>query len=292
MNTETLQQITPLTEEQRLEAREHARALVIKAAGTRPDRAAFRETIVSEYPAWFTRVIALLMGVVFVAAAMPSLFRLFTAGRQYFAHGITDPVQGAIVGVSTFLLAEALIILSTIAARVYFTGRARAVFIIPIGLGLAMALVGNWTIARPSDLFGWLETVTPPVAVLFLALVGEKLVLDAIHQRHASERAYSAALAAYEAATRNPEEHPQWRRMYAAALREALKAANSTGAGSTKRKEQMSAFTSRDWSALVGREMAADEWFVEVPVLAPEAAAESNGHSHEDFRNAPVLHQN
>lgn len=285
-----------LTEDQRLDAKERAKSLILRSAGDepqpeqfrraaplRPDREQYADTYISRYPAWLTKAVGAVMLVVFVAAAMPSLFRLYTAGRDYFGHGISDPLQGAVVGVSTFLLAEFLIVLSTISARVYFQGAARLLFVVPIGMGLAVALVGNWTITQPSDLFGWLETVVPPVSVVFIALVLEKLILDGVHSRHANEKAYQQAVAewnqavneqkaseelAYRAAilrwqtmTREPEESDHWRQVYATALREAIKAANAQGRGKTERVELMQSFNGRDWSILVRREMEADRWY-------------------------------
>lgn len=251
----------PLSDDERLEAAARARAYILKAAGPQPQREQFDNATVSQYPAWFNRLIAALMLVVFVAAAMPSLFRLYTAGSAYFLHGIDNQFLASIVGISTFLLAEFLIILSTISAKVYFSGRGRLIFVVPIGLGLAMALVGNWTVARPNDLFGWLETLSPPVSVLFLALIGERLVLDAIEARHASERAYQQALADWQAATRQPEASPQWRQAYANALKAALKDKNAKGRGAEARKAAMADLSASQWRSLVLREIHADQWF-------------------------------
>lgn len=299
-----------LNEDQRIDAKERARSLIIRRAGEKPqpeqfkrtppikpDRAQFADTYISRYPVWLTKAVGAVMLVVFVAAAMPSLFRLYTAGRDYFGHGIADPVQGAVVGVSTFLLAEFLIVLSTISARVYFQGRARLLFVVPILMGLSVALVGNWTITQPSDLFGWLETVVPPVSVVFIALVLEKLILDSIHARHANEQAYQQALvdwktavtdqqtseeAAYRDAvvawqdmTRDPEHAPDWTQVYATALREAIKAANAHGTGKTARVDLMQSFNGRDWSLLVRREMDADRWYEQIDHVEalPEVAA-------------------
>lgn len=301
MNTQDiLAQLRPLTDEERLQASERARAVVIRAAGDKPNRAQYTDVSVSKYPAWVGRLTATLMAVVFVAAAMPSLFRLFTAGRDYFLHGIEEPVQAAIVGVSTFLLAEFLIVLSTISARVYFEGRARLVFVVPVGLGLAVALVGNWVVAQPGDVFGWLETLSPPLAVLFLALIGERLVLDAIERRHAGERAYQEALIEWQAATAEPERSPRWRSAYANALKATLQDVNSRGTGATARREVMANLSAGYWRSLVGREYAADSWHEQpaeaiepAPVqavnftpalqgahLTPAANGNGNGHKH------------
>lgn len=307
------QSLYSLTEDQRLDAKERARALIVRRAGEkpqleqfqrtpppRPNRDQYADTFISRYPEWLTKAVMGVMLLVFAAAAMPSLFRLFTAGRDYFSHGITDPIQAAVVGVSTFLLAEFLIVLSTISARVYFTGWSRVLFVVPIGMGLAVALVGNWTITRPTDVFGWLETVVPPVSVVFIALVLEKLILDSIHSRHANEKAYQTALRQWQQSvqeqqqaeeqeyrqsilrwqdmTRDPETSADWTQVYATALREAIKTANSHGTGKTARVELMSSLNSRDWTLLVKREMKADRWYEmidQVDEVVAEASAEA-----------------
>lgn len=282
INQHALRELRPLTDEERLEAAERARSVILKANSDKPRREQFADISISRYPAWFTRLVAVFMVIVFVAAAMPSLFRLYTAGSEYFRHGIDNAFLGSIVGISTFLLAEFLIILSTISARVYFEGRARFVFVIPICLGLAMALVGNYVVAQPTDLFGWLETLSPPFAVLFLAIIGERLVLDAIESRHANERAYQQALVDWQAANHDPENSPRWRGAYANALKAMLRDVNSKDRGATARKELMGNLTAGDWRVLVIREMRADSWFEDVSLHEPAPVPTNQDNGHQD----------
>lgn len=262
MNKLTL--LRQLTDDERLTAYEQAKNNVVRASGEKPYRAQFANSQ-SKFPAWFSRFVALLMVIAFIASAMPSLFRLFTAGRDYFQHGIDSGWQGAVVGVSTFILAEFLIILSTITARVYFDAKQARIFIIPILMGLSVAFVGNWTVTQPNDLFGWLETIIPPSAVLFLALIGERLILDAIETRHANEQAYQSALAEYQVLVDNPEQSPKWISTYANALRDALRSANGRGRGASERVELMASLSLEDWRVLVARELQALDWFALPP---------------------------
>lgn len=255
------QSINPLSDDARIDARAKAAAIVVRAVGEQPRRDQFQHSAVSQYPAWFTGLIAVLMLIVFVAAALPSLFRLFTAGRDYFLLGIKDTGQAALVGTATFLLSEFVVILSTIAARVYFAGRARWIFAIPVIMGLLMALVGNWTVVQPHDLFSLLETIVPVFTLLFLALIGERLILDAIHTRHANEKAFQAALYDYQLAAASPEKHPRYMSALANALKAALIDVNGKGTGATARRELMSSLTNEHWKALVIRELQADEWY-------------------------------
>jgi len=286
-----LRQIKPLTDDERIECVERARAIVVRAVGDAPSREQFANATISHYPRWFTSLIGALLAVLFVAAGLPSFFRLFTAGRDYFLHGIGDPVQAALVGLSTFILAETLIIASTIAARVYFVGKERRMFIVPIVMGLLMALVGNWYVTQPYDVFGWLETLVPPFAVLFIALIGERLILDAIETRHANEIAYGRAHAEWKLATHDPEKHPRYMAAYANTLRRKLIEVQSIGNGAKARGELMQQLSTDDWRALVRREMQADEWYTnhEVVIDTPAPKGGGDGASLPFGNTAPVL---
>jgi hypothetical protein len=154
----------------------------------------------------------------------------------------------------------------------------------PILLGLAMAFIGNWVIAQPTvaldaaSLWSVLEASVPPAAVLFMAIIGERLILTAIKHRHANERAYQRALVEWKAATAEPEHSPRWRTSYANALKETLRAVNSKGQGSTARREFMATMRGADWSAVVWRELLADEWLDDAaPFVASRPAMAASG---------------
>src|SRR5690606_18590788 len=103
--------------------------------------------------------------------------------------------------------------------------------------------------------FAWLESVAPPILVLSTAYVLKEQALESIERRHANERAFQAALTDWQAATGNPEEHPQWSQFYANALRDALRKANN------RRRETLSQMTQDDWRIAVFREMQAERWY-------------------------------
>lgn len=288
-----------LTDEQRIDAKNEARKIVIAQYGDEPtleyfqrplpllpDRDDYQDRTVSEYPGWLTKVIGFFMVVVFVAAALPSLFRLYRVGYDYYYMGIENNWQATIVGVSTFLLAEFLIVMSTIAMRVFFKSTiARATFLIPIGMGLAMAFVGNWTITQPYDAMSWLETIVPPIAVLFTAFIGEQMVLHNIKTRYANERAYQQdrraienerreqqqseklayqeAVALWHDATKAPEQSDYWLSAYANAIRTKIVETNDSGRGKTERMEYLSNLSRQEWIALVRQEIEAEQWFKE-----------------------------
>lgn len=267
---QALEMLVPLTEEERLDARDRARKNVIRSFGPRPTREQFRDYAASQYPRWLTFGVGLMLVIVFAAAANVSVFRIFTAGRDHFLETIGIEWQAAIVGASSFLLAEFMVIAATIAMRIYFTGRDRWLMALPIGLGLLMAFVGNWTIGQPkieftaSGLWSILETATPPAAVLFMALIGERLILETLRNRHRNEQAFQAALAEWLKMTAEPEKSPIWRRSYANALKEVIREVNSNGRGQKERREFMQQMRGPEWSVVVMREMQADQWFEEI----------------------------
>jgi len=289
---DALQAIRPLNDTERLEAENAAKTLVIARLGGEPNAADYARATVSKYPAWVNNGVAQLILVVLLAASALSVFRQFTVGRDYFMYGqlqtgvmlvdgtpvqrsgINDHWQGVIAGVATPLLGEFLIILSTIAARVYFVGRARLWFIIPVLMGLMLTLVGNWMVEQPHDLFGLLVTVSPPIAVLFLSIVGERLIFTAIEDKHAADTLYQAALSAYRVKASNPLTMDGYRNAYGNALRAAVFGANLKGAGATARRELMGTFDNAIWQAIVRRESDSDNWLdaVTQPITAEPAA--------------------
>lgn len=315
-------QIYSLTDEQRIQAKQEARNVVIAQYGNEPTREQFERPLpilpnrdeyqsrtISEYPQWLIYTIGAFMAVVFIAAALPSLFRLYRVGYDYFYQGIESNAQAQIVGVSTFLLAEFLIVLSTVAMRVLFKSRlARAFFVIPIVLGLAMAFVGNWTITQPHDAMSWLETIAPPMAVLFTALIGEQLILNAIRTRYSNERlyqqdrraieierrqqqeaeklAYQNALTAWHDATKQPENSDYWLSAYANSLKQAILDANDYGRGKTERMAYLHDLDRNQWIELIRTEIQSEQWFDETYLTSkPEVPSASVA----NFTQAPVL---
>lgn len=288
--TAALQAIRQLDDAERLDAERDAESIIIARIGDAPRPDDFLDATPSRFPPWVGRRVIQLILVVLVAASALTVFRQFTVGRDYFrfgqlqtgvttpngsaltpVSGINDHWQGVIAGVATALLGEFIVMLSIIAAKVYFEGKARAWFAVPVVLGMAMTLVGNWVVEKPHDLFGFLMTITPPITVMFLSFIIERLMFVAIETKHAADTAYRAAKAEYEQKTSQPQMSEGYRVAYANALRKAIFAANVKGQGATARRELMLTFTNTEWRALVGREMSADDWLNAplTPVYAP-----------------------
>lgn len=290
-----LRELQPLTEDDRIEARERARALVVRAVGEQPSPEMFTEASMSEYPAWLGRLSVLLMVLVFLAAGAVSFFRLFTAGRDGFLHTINVEYQAVIVGLATFVLAEFLVITSTLLGSIYVEGRLqKALNTLAIVAGLLVAFVGNWHVTRPSAAFMWLETLVPPFAVLATALLGEKMLLRSLKTRQAQKTAYQQALADWKHATADPESSPRWKSVYATVLREKLREVNSSGQGKTRRVEIMASLDRASWRALVYREIDADNWYADdeqppaLPLPALVISANGNQRQDGDFLSAPA----
>ena len=212
--TEVLNTLRPLTDDERLEARDVARKNAVAAYGHEPQWEQYERVQVNDFPDWITRVVSGLLLVVFIAAANVSLFRVFTAGRDHYLETMPNEVtQAAAVGFSTFLLAEFMVIVSVVARRVLFRDNriVQRVLWIPVVMGILMAFVGNWTITQPRTFWGVLETGVPPLAVLFMSIILEEMLLRSVGQRHAAKVAYTEALVEWRAKTNDPEALPRHR---------------------------------------------------------------------------------
>ena len=310
VTSETLAVIQPLTEAERLDARDRARRNIrrkigaqptreqFNSAGPRPSRERFADTTISEYPAWVTRAIGGMLIIAFAGAFATSAFSVFSAGRDHFLEAMPGGAgtgwQAVIVGLAVVLLAEFLTIASVLGSRILLSGKRvwQAVMLLPIAAGVVMAVTANAVISKPDGFWPWLVTVTPPVSVVFLSLILEQIALTDIKRRHSNERAFQLALREWQAATRQddatfagamqawearinrPEEAPFWRQTYANALREALQEANSKGRGRAERLDLMGQLGGAEWAALVLREMRADQWF-EVLAVDSQPAVEA-----------------
>lgn len=254
--------IRSLTQEQRQVARHLAHRAVINAIGAKPTREQFMYSTISKYPPAITRLISGLCLVLLLAAFAPSAIRLYVIGSQTFGQTVSSRVAMTAVGLATVLSAEIGQVVFSLALATLGTSRSsRRLLYSSMLIATTLSLVGNIQISLPGHTgspFAWLEAIAPPVLVLSTAYVLKEQVLDAIERRHADERAFQAAFADWQAATADPEQHTNWRQMYANALRDALLRANS------RRKEAIGEMTVDDWRTVVQREMQADLWYEEL----------------------------
>ncbi len=253
--------LRPLTQEQRQAARYTARQAVVRSIGPRPVREQFAHHTISKYPPTVTRLISILCIVLLLAAFTPSAIRLYVIGSQTFGQAVSSSVAMTAVGLATVLSAEVGQVVFSLALATLGTSRSsRRLLYSSMAISTILALTGNIQTALPGHTkspFAWLEAIAPPLLVLSTAYVLKEQVLETIEQRHADERAFQAALAEWQAATAAPEQHPNWPQVYANALRDALLKANS------RRKEALGDMTVDDWRTVVQREMRADLWYEE-----------------------------
>lgn len=267
--------IAPLTSAQREEAITRATEQ-IKSYVVRPERADYTDTVISEYPKWLRQAMLIALLCLLLASATPSFFRMVYAGATYFKGcividdgtcvydsqlegertGINDNVQAVLVGFSIFFMAEIMLVLVGISRQVLFKDNptARQISLGVMGLAFSLSVVGNWTVANPHDLFGWLETITPPFATIAIAMILEGLILDNVRSKHADEIAYQGAMAEYRNLINNPKSHPRWQAVYFGQIKDMLERVNRSGRGASDRIQIMASLQPVHWQYLVSRE--------------------------------------
>ena len=293
--SDILRIIRPLSTDERLDCEAQAKTKIREHLDEPTRKIVDGET--SSYPAYVVKWIWVGMGIVFIASALPSFFRLFTAGRDYFMYGavqgqisianasylvpvarsgINDHFQATLVGFATFMLAEFLIILSAVASRVLFDkgDTIRRLFYVPMVIGFFIALEGNRIIERPHDFFGWLMTIAPPIAVLSIAVITEHIILDRVKSQYEADTHYKVKLREYRAWYDDPTTHKDFINIYVDLLQKAIYQRNIVGQGAKERRELMAGLTAYDWSRLVKQEMKrAGGWYqdgVDVAVNADD----------------------
>jgi hypothetical protein len=251
--------LRPLTQEQRQSACQAARQAVVRAIGPQPMREQYAQHTISKYPPSVTRLISLLCIILLLAAFTPSAIRLYVIGSQTFGQAIENSAAMTAVGLATVLSAEIGQVVFSLALATLGTSRSsRKLLHLSMALATILALTGNIQTALPGHTrspFAWLEAIAPPLLVLSTAYVLKEQLLGLIEQRHAAEHAFQTALTAWQAAAAEPEQHPQWSQLYANALRDALRKVNY------RRQEALVALTTADWRMLVYRELQAEQWY-------------------------------
>ena len=266
-----IENLRPLTQEQRQAARKAARAAVVRSIGVKPMREQFTSISISKYPHTVTRLIAILCMVLLLAAFTPSAIRLFVIGSHTFGQTVSSQGAKTAVGLATVLSAEVGQIVFSLALATLGTSQAsRRLLYASMGIATLLALVGNIQVGLVEHMdspFAWLEAIAPPILVLSTAYVLKEQMLETVKHRHANEHAFQVSLDEWQAATSEPERHPMWAQFYANALRDALRKANA------RRKETLSQMTIDDWRVIVHREMRADMWYQDVEQEGGPAAS-------------------
>lgn len=278
-----LRTIHPLTDERRIEARERARALVVKAAGTKPERKDYNTATESKYPIEMTTTINALCLMVLLAAFLPSAIRLYHIGSTTFYETLPDTTSANAAGLSIVIMAEISMVLFSIASVVMESHRSdgvpskgrvwlpsidgvKTLLMVSQLVATAIAVAGNAQVSLPgheNNLFALIEAFTPSIVVFTTSTILKAQMLTAIERSHANARAYAAALNAWTLATSQTERDPAYRPALHNALRDFIREDNLKGTGATARREYMAGLILPDWRVLVKRELMADEWYTD-----------------------------
>ena len=101
-----IENLRPLTQDQRQSAHRAARQAAVRGIGPKPTREHFSSTTISRYPRSVTRLIAVRCLVLLLAAFTPSAIRLYVIGSQTFGQAVSNDVAQVAVGLATVLSAE------------------------------------------------------------------------------------------------------------------------------------------------------------------------------------------
>ncbi len=226
-----IENLRPLTQDQRQAAHHAAREAALRAIGSKPIRGHFAGETISRYPVSVTRLITFLCLILLLAAFTPSAIRLYVIGSQTFGQAVPNQTAKQMVGLATVLSAEVgQVVFSLALATLGASRSSRRLLYSSMAITTCLTLTGNvqvGLVGHTGSPFAWLEAMAPPIVVLSTAYVLKEQILEAIEHRHTTERTYQAALNEWRKATAHPENHAQWSQLYANALRDALSRANT-----------------------------------------------------------------
>jgi hypothetical protein len=83
-----IENLRPLTQEQRQTAHQAACQAAMRALGPKPIREQFTASTISKFPISLTRLISFLCLVLLLAACTPSAIRLYVIGSQTFGQAV------------------------------------------------------------------------------------------------------------------------------------------------------------------------------------------------------------
>lgn len=279
-----LEKVQPLTQGQRIEAREKARTATINSVGNAPKRKDFNTNDYGKFPREVRYSIMFLITLILAAAFILSAMRLYHVGNTEFLKTIADHNSAIAAGVFIILLAEASTIMFTIAINVIGdTWLSKGIMFGLAVLATMIALSGNYYVAlyhQEANFFSWLEALSPPIITIGTSFVLERFVFGMIEQRHKDQIEYEKALKVYIEKTGTPETHDFFPQAYANALFDMLISVNKDGRRKHDGKyfrDVLAQLSSTNKVALVQREIEADSWYR----VAKEERQEEKPKAHE-----------
>lgn len=234
--------ISPLTPDERIQAREQAVSWTVAARRSRIAKT-------SKYPPGVTRTIAVLCLALLLAAFIPSAIRLYWIGSTTFRASMANDytIAAELVGFAVILSAEIGQVVFSLTLAI-LTGSRRSRLLLYFGMAVAtlIALVGNIQVALPghyTSVFAWFEAIAPPLLTLSTAYVLKEQMLHAIEHHYAHQRAEL-----------EPESDSRFIQYYAEALRQAH-------LGKRGQVRDARKLSRREWLQLIQREMKEENWF-------------------------------
>jgi hypothetical protein len=205
-----LSDLKPLTTEQYDQAHQAAIERVKSRIRERPNRQQYERELGRLWT--ITDVLAL---VIFIAALVISSLHIM----EYVRKAVSDHIT--INQVAYIFLAEASMVLFMVMHVMTSSRRSgRPALLKPLSVHLALAgLAATFIfVANLESGVGLLLSVMPPVFTIGIAINLERLIVASIKRRNEVNERYLSALADYEAATNEPENHSQFRAYFAQAL--------------------------------------------------------------------------
>jgi hypothetical protein len=139
-----LENLRPLTQDQRQSARQAARQAVVRSSGPRPTREQFTHHTLSKYSQSVTRLINLLCIILLLAAFTPSAIRLYVIGSQTFGQAVDTAVAMTAVGLATVLSAEVGQVVFSLALATLGTSlSSRRLLYSSMAIATMVSLIGN-----------------------------------------------------------------------------------------------------------------------------------------------------
>lgn len=265
---EIIEKVTALTQQQRIESRQIARGNVVASKGTPPKRMNFTTHNYGRFPFGVRMAIMALITIVLIAAFILSAMRLYDIGNTEFYKTIQDGNSAMAAGIFIILLAEASTVLFMIAISVIGDSWiSKGIMFALAILATLIALFGNYYIAldgQETNIFSWLEALSPPIITIGTAFVLERFIFGMIEQRHKDQLEFEATLKIYQEQIANPENDDQFMQLYANALWDMLLKNNRD----RRRKHDgvpipdlLSQLPTHIKHVLVSREIEADSWY-------------------------------
>lgn len=253
------------TNQQRIDARNRAKEMVVTLAGAKPTPDEFRENHVGQYPPLVVNGVLFLCAVALLAAFYPSAMRLYEAGYHSFYFAIQNPMKASLAGVSLIVMAELTLLICNLALTVIEPSSFyRLLLNTGSVLSTSIAIVGNvqvGLVGQFSSPIAYLETMTPPLLVVILSFVLKGVLLTRIGDSHQWKLAFKEALNHWQQDVRSAEHSPKFKQSYAAELKSLYVTINGEGRGRTERLNYLNALSSQEWSAIVKAAFREDGWY-------------------------------